>query len=53
MNLKGMSLYEYDFPNSEPPGRDLDIKQGPKSVPSFGAEAPGPPPCRIERNQLF
>ena len=35
MNLKGIHRL---FPKSEPPGRGLDIKAGPKSVPLFGAE---------------
>ena len=54
MNLKGTSLYEfkrgaariekvsemtlYEFKWDPAPGRGLDIKQGPESVPLFGAE---------------
>ena len=35
MNLNGTHIIMI-FPNSEPPGRGLDIKQGPESVPLFG-----------------
>ena len=51
MNLNGI---HWLFLNSEPPGRGLDIKEGPESVPFLGVGgAPGPPPCRIEGGQLF